>query len=197
MLPSFSPDGSKVVFCRSDNGKSNLYLYEYDKALLQKTRLEKLTDNDGNNISPTVRDDGDVIFCSDAESKGPQICYYHAFTKQIEILTTDGYCAAPSFCEKNKQIAYTRYNNGVMQLFIYDMMTKKHSQTTFDSGNKQECTWSPCGNYLAFCIEDGIKSRIAVLNLLTAERTYLTPPNARCRYPSWSPYYTTPLIAMK
>lgn len=196
MLPSFSPDGKQVVFCKSDGGKSKLYAYQKNPETGQPV-LECLTDNGGNNVSPSVCEDGDVIFCSDAYSRAPQICHYHALTKQVEKLTSGGYCAAPSYCPKNKKIAYTKLVNGWMQIMVYDPATKEHTQLTSDRGNKQECSWSPCGSYVAFSVEEGVKSRIAVLNLQTDERSYLTPPGMRCRFPSWSPRYEIPLLAMK
>ncbi len=193
ILPSFSSDGNKVVYCLSRNGKSHLYLYEYDKDT-EKPLLKKITNNAGNNISPTLRDNGDIIFCSDFQGKSPQICYYHAFTQQVDVLTSDGYCACPNFCEKNGKVAYCKFINGVMQLCSYDVKTRNHEQITFDRGNKEECSWSPCGNYLAFVVDNGSSSRIAVLNVLTHEKSFITSTRDRCTYPSWSPNYGVPLI---
>lgn len=193
VLPTFSTDGKKVVYCLSRNGKSQLYLYEFD-AQNKKAFLKRLTRNEGNNISPVLCDNGDIVFCSDSNSRGPQICYYHADTNMIDKLTSGGYCACPSLCAKTNALAYCKSVNGIMQVFLYNMQTKKHEQVTFDNGNKEECTWSPCGTYLAFTVDGGNTSRIAVLNLLTKERVFITPANERCTYPSWSPRYQVPLI---
>jgi Tol biopolymer transport system component len=193
ILPSFSCDGKRVIYCLSRNGKSQLYLYEFDKESDQPI-LREITNNNGNNISPTLCENGDIVFCSDFQSKGPQICYYHAFTEQIEVLTSGGYCACPTFCEKNGKIAYSKYVDGILQIFIYDTKTRQHAQITTDKGNKEECTWSPCGNYLAFAVDYGSACRIAVLNLITNERSFITGEKERCMYPCWSPRYAAPLV---
>ena len=76
-----------------------------------------------------------------------------------------------------------------MQLFLYDTITKKHTQITGDAGNKEEPSWSPCGNYLLFSREKNSKSRLAILNVLTNERRFITPPNQHVSYPAWSGRY--------
>ena len=43
-----------------------------------------------------------------------------------------------------------------MQLFLYDDRTKDHRQITFTKGSKDECSWSPCGNYIVYECRDGL-----------------------------------------
>lgn len=190
MLPAFSRDGKQVVYCAS-HGKGNCQLY-YGKDGVFK----KITDNKGNNISPSFFDDGSVIiFCSDFQTGKPQIYTYTVHNGLIERITQGGYCASPCYSSKKQQIAYGKMDQGVMQLYVYDVRTKVHTRLTADAGNKEEYSWSPCGNYLLFSVEKGRESRIAVLNLLTNERKYVTPADQYCSYPSWSPVYNKYLRA--
>ncbi|MCK5632914.1 PD40 domain-containing protein [bacterium] len=184
MLPTFSFDGKKVVFCAS-NGGSKCQLYYYEKGV-----FEKLTNNNGNNISPAFSDDEKILFfCSDFETKGPQIYKYNFDTKKTERLTGGGYCVSPSYCGINDTLAYAKMIRGTMQIFLYDFTTKKHKQITCDAGNKEECSWSPCGNYLLFAVETEKESRLALLNLITNNRTFVTKGKVVCCYPAWScPY---------
>ncbi len=182
---SFASDGKAVVFCLSKSGNSQLYCHEYDE-LTHKINVTQVTHNSGNNISPTLRDNGDIIFCSDFETKYPQIYYYHADTKVFERIATDGYCASPSFCEKNHMIAYCKPINGVMQIFTYNIDTQEHKQLTFNEGSKDESCWSPQGQYLAYSVDLNSKSRIALFNMVTQESLYLTPETEYCVYPTWS-----------
>jgi TolB protein len=193
MLPSFSPDGKKIAYCSSLQGGTQLYVCEFNPRE-QRTLVRKLTDNLGNNTSPTIFDNGDIIFCSDVQAKGPQICYYHADSCQIEHLTTQGYCTSPDYCPKNRKIAYVGLKDGCMQVFIYDLISHVEYQLTFDKTDKDECSWSPCGNYIVFAQDDGKHSRIVQLNILTNEKNYLTALGDRCTYCSWSPRYEVPLI---
>lgn len=184
MLPAFSQDGSAVVYCAS-RGDGSCQLYWY-----QKGTLQKLTHNNGNNVSPTFADkDQNVYFCSDFQTKQPQIYAVNIRTGSIKRITKGGYCTSPSYSNKQHQVAYTKMIKGIMQIFIYDCASKKYKQLTKDGRNKHECTWSPCGNYLLFSVEHDVHSRLARLNLLTHEFAYLTNIQANCSYPSWSPCY--------
>jgi TolB protein len=185
MLPSFSSDGQKIVYCLSRDGSSQLYMYMLDP-VTGKALLKRLTNNKANNVSPTLRDNGDIIFCSDFQNRGPQVCYYHADTKEVEHITQEGYCTSPSFCEKKDMIAYSKLVNGTMQLFVYDYKKKDHRQITFDEANKEECTWSPCGNYVSFSWEDQKESKIAMMNLITQEQFFITKNGGYYSFPSWS-----------
>jgi len=184
MLPAFSQDGKAVIYCASrGDGSCQLYYYE-------KNELKRLTNNSGNNISPSFASDNLFYFCSDFQTKGPQIYTYDLKKNDLQQITNGGYCTCPDYCVKTGKLVYTKMVYGLMQLFIYDTQNKKHIQLTADAGNKQECVWSPCGNYILFAADYAPnKSRIAFLNLLTQERRFLTDRGKNCGYPAWSPRY--------
>lgn len=186
MLPAFSPDGKKVVVCLSRDGSSQLYEYRFDKHR-KKARYVRLTHNEGNNISPTILANGDIVFCSDYLTRRPQLYVLSDATGDISPLANSGYCAAPCYCSANNSIAYSKIVRGVMQLFVYDCSLGKHQQLTFDAGNKEECSWSPCGNYLVFARDIHQKSRIGIYSCATKTYRMITPASQDCAYPSWSP----------
>lgn len=183
MLPSFSPDGKRVAFCASrGDGQCDLYCFE-------KGNLKRLTRNQGNNISPVFAQDSQTLYyCSDVTG-APQIFSYNFETNKHERITTSGYCACPAYSFVNKSLAYIKNVGGTMQLFVYHTITKEHTQLTFDAGNKDECSWSVCGNYLLYGIEKGLKSRIAMLHIPTKEKRFITAASDVCSYPTWSPVY--------
>ena len=186
MLPAFSCDGEDVVFCLSKDGSSQLYRYSFDSDR-KKGLYKRITSNNGNNISPVLLDNGDIIFCSDFETQLPQIYRRYASDGRLERLTSGGYCVAPGYSKKRNEIAYSRSVRGVLQLFVYNPATDQHRQITFDVGSKDECSWSPCGNYLAFSVDNGNSGRIEIFNFFTNERQIISPRSKICRYPSWSP----------
>lgn len=190
MLPTFSFDGKEVVLCLSRDGSSQLYHYGYNKQL-KKVGYTRLTYNSGNNICPAFLPNGDIVFCSDFELGRPQLYYLNRKDDSIERLTEGGACTSPQYCEVTKKLAYSKLEKGVMQLFLYDFAKKEEKQVTFDAGHKQECTWSACGNYLAYAASDGKNQRIVSHSLLTGKNKFLTPEGKVCTYPSWSSLYST------
>lgn len=184
MLPAFSTDGKRVVYCAS-KGKGNCQLYYYENS-----QVTQITKNAGNNVSPTFAGDKNIIFfCSDFQTGQPQVYCYDISTKALQRITDGGYCASPSYCSKNGKLVYSKKIQGIMQLMVYDVSTKQHVQLTNNGGHKEECSWSPCGNFVLYSVENNSKSRIAQLNILTHEQTFITAESAVCTYPAWSPRY--------
>lgn len=188
MQPSFSSNGKELVLCLSHEGSSQLYHYGYSKKDRQDM-YTRLTFNDGNNIAPTLLDNGDVIFCSDYQDGRPAIYYMHRKKETVERLTQASGCTSPSYCSATHQIAYIKMHEGVAQVMVFDLATRKEKQVTFDKAHKQECSWSACGNYIVFAVHDGPSKRIAMHNLLTNKLTYITPSTVVCSYPHWSLAY--------
>jgi TolB protein len=189
MLPTFSFDGKEVVLCLSRDGSSQLYHYGYHKQL-KKVGYTRLTYNSGNNICPAFLPNGDIVFCSDFELGRPQLYHMNRKDDSIERLTEGGACTSPQYCDATKKLAYSKLEKGVMQLFLYDFGKKEEKQLTFDAGHKQECTWSACGNYLAYAAVEGKNQRIVSHSLLTGKKKFLTPEGKVCTYPSWSSLYS-------
>ncbi len=185
MLASFSPDGTRMVYCLSKNGTTNLYFYQKNDQA-QGTLTQITHEINAHTISPTLLDNNDIIYCADSSGK-PLIYYYHAATKSTELITPNGYCSSPSWNDAHKKIAYCKLAGAHMQIFIYNYSTKQHTQITFTPSDKDDCSWSPCGNYLSFTEKTAQDSRIAILNCITQERFFLTPTGQRCSYPAWSP----------
>ena len=184
MLPTFSADGKRAVYCASrGTGVCHLYLYD-------NNNFKKITDNNGNNVSPTLSADGSTVyFCSDFQTGYPQIYSYGIKTEKFQRYTQGGYCASPHYTSVGNKIVYCKIVKGVTQLFVCDCGTMTHTQLTHDNGHKEECAWSPCGNYIVFSHQQGNRSVIALLNLLTHERKTLVDTPAASSYPTWSPRY--------
>jgi len=188
ILSAFSPDGKRFAYCASrGNGSCQIYYYDGE--------LKKLT-NKGNNISPTFADNGNTIyFCSDADSKKcTQIYKYdleqrdNANYSPERILSTE-FEVSTVFSPAKNMLAYSKMVRGTMQIFVYNPKDKSHKQVTFGTGNKEECSWSPCGNYMIFSVKKGNKSSIATLNLLTGHMKEITCKTDDCDYPHWSSFY--------
>ena len=113
---SVAHDNTRAVYCRS----GTIWHYCFDP--VEKKAVHKtLIKNEGKNVSPTLLENGDIIFCSDAPSvlkahgasKGPHLCYYSASDKSIRPLTKEGYCVGPSYCPLNRKIAFSKKVDGI------------------------------------------------------------------------------------
>jgi tol-pal system beta propeller repeat protein TolB len=197
MQPSFTKDGSRAVVCFS-GGRGNSELYFYDPRLCKKVGqkvFKQLTKNRGHNVSPCVLPNKNVVFCSDYETKMPQIYYLDIKKRRSRRLTGGkGYCAAPSFCEKTNMLVYVRPLGGTFQLFtlsLDDLSNVSEQQITFCEGNKHEPSWSQCGRYVIFSLDRPDKRgkrvpQVAVLNHKSGKIRILTHDNSHKSFPRWT-----------
>lgn len=190
MQPTFSQDGKEVVFCLSKDGSSQLY-HSYIDGLSKERKCDRLTYNEGNNIAPCFVDDNHVAFITDFETPKPQVYILNVVNHSLQRITDGAYCACPAYCSANNKLVYSKMIDGTMQLCQYDCSTHEHKQLTKCSGNKEEPTWSACGNYIVFGLNEGLKSKVAQLNLVTNKIKPLTASSEHCTYPSCSPVYDT------
>jgi tol-pal system beta propeller repeat protein TolB len=183
MQPAFSPDGTFFAYSASRGGGAcQIYLF-YEGA------LSNITANDGNNICPIFNHDGTLIYyCTDAYTGNPQIMAYCIASKKHRPITTDGYCACPAYNPQKQLLAYGKMIDGVMQIYVYDIGKNTHKRLINqpDRASREECAWSPCGNYLAYVYQEGRESRIALYNCITGSERFITPAGVRCSYPAWS-----------
>lgn len=196
MQPSFSRDGIRAVLCISACGNAELYGYDQRVCNKYKKKLyTQITKNGGNNVSPCMLPNDDIVFCSDFETGKPQLYYYKHETKTTHLLTNGrGYCAAPSYCSATNMLVYTRMVKGVFQLFTLDLGSEKRieRQLTFGAGEKVDPSWSPCGKYIAFSYGYADKKtkkhsqQIAVLNMRSGKHRILTSGGAYKSFPSWT-----------
>ncbi len=184
MLPSFSPDGQKVVYCASKGrGVSQLYSGTPDG-------VKQLCTLSGQVISPSFSSDGKTVyFCSDYIKNTPHIYGFVLETGAVFPVTNgSGYAVSPACHPHQEKVAYSRKTDGVLQVFVWDRARNAHDQITKDSGHKDNCTWSPCGNYLAYSVDHDTTASIVIIHLGSRVTRTLTPSNQRCTWPAWSPF---------
>ncbi len=106
-------------------------------------------------------------------------------------MTPQGYCVSPAYSPALNKVVYSKRVKGVMQLFVYDLVSEAHEQVTFGKGDKTEPSWSPCGTYIVCTAEQGSSARVALVHVPTKNFQYITPQGVWCGYPSWSPLLDT------
>ena len=188
LTPAISKNG-QILVSLSSGGCEKLYRYDFDAAH-KLNKFTALTDCRMHALSPSFIDEERVVFCAiDAVHKIPRIVILNIPQHTATFLTGRGFCVSPTYSAQKNKIAYCKRVNGVQQIFCYDLKHQDHEQLTKSAGNKDDCSWSPCGNYIIFTEDYGKTSRIALWSMLDATVTYLTPKGESWCFPAWSPCY--------
>lgn len=188
LTPAISPKG-QIVVSLSSSGCEKLYRYEFDP-VHKLNKFTALTDCLMHAIAPSFIDEERVVFCAiDAVHKLPRIAIMNIVNKTATFLTGRAFCVSPVYCKPANKIAYCKRIGGVQQIFCYDLKNASHQQITTSGGDKDDCSWSPCGNYLVFTEQRGHESRIALWNMLNSTQIYLSPKGESWCFPVWSPCY--------
>ncbi len=183
---SCSPDGKSAAYCRS----GDIWHYTYESNT-KKSFHKKIVHDFGNSSCPNLLPNGDIIFGSDyGKTCSIYICKNNLANLDQKInpekLNISGYCVAPNWCPVNNKIVYSKRVDNNMQLFTYNLNNNKEEQITYNSGNKIDACWSPCGNYLLFCYQNNKTSRIARIHTVVKEIEFVTPESDFCSYPAWA-----------
>src|SRR3990167_1337760 len=185
MTPSISENGS-IVISLTKNGFGRLCKYNFDEKR-KKGVFKAITASHIHAISPYFINENEIVFCH-IKNGVPRIAKIDLNTKVIEYIT-DSYSVCPTYSKINNSIAYCKRVDGVSQVFAYNLSDKKHKQLTSNSGDKDECCWSPCGNFIVFTSDNGKSLRTCVLNMLNNEIVPVSPLGENWSFPSWAPDY--------
>ena len=134
--PSFSPDGTRLVFAGFDGGHSDLYVCDLDGG-----NLTRLTRDPFSVMSPRFSPDGSrILFITD---RGPETDYqalifgsqrmaiYEVATGEVTVLPNQvGNAVAPHFSPDGSRILYVSDRSGIANLFRYDLATEESAQLT-------------------------------------------------------------------
>lgn len=184
MLIAFNKSGTQAIYSASDTlGYSQI-------VSVQSKGCIPLTSYKANSLGPVLDERNKrIYFYSDAFDKWPQICFYDCQKKEVAQITKSGYNVAPAYCAYTNQIAYTSVKNKYMQIVLFDPKTGLFKQLTKDQSNKEDCCWSPGGDFLLVCVTTEKTQRLALYNVITETYTYITDSKTRCSDPHWSSCY--------
>ncbi len=176
---SFHPTTLDMVYGRS----GGIWQCSYDPTTAKSKHILLVRENEAC-ACPTALSNGDVIYCCQGKIKR-----YVKATGKRNLLVDQGYTVGPAFHEKSGQLVYSKRVKGVIQLFLCSIPADKHTQITFEAGDKTDACWSDCGTWLAFNVEAQGKSRIGLLHVKTGTFYYVTRADSDCCCPAWSPLF--------
>jgi hypothetical protein len=190
--PSWSPDGSQLVFTGFDGGLSDLFIVNRDG-----TGLRRLTNDKYADLHPAWSPDGKTIaFTSD---RGPEtnfetlrignlrVVLFHLESGRIEVLggMDHGKNINPQWAPDGRSLAFVSDRTGISNLFLYDLNDSQTYQLTDLFTGVQGITslspvmsWARQPDKLAFVYyEDGQFSVYSVDNPRSLRRdSYRAPP---------------------
>ncbi len=166
--PSWSPDGSQIVFSGNSGGITDLYIVNADGSGLQRLTSDKFGD-----LQPQWSPDGKTIaFASDRDSasfellrfKPLRICLLDLASRAITVIPGQtGLNINPQWAPDGRSIAFVSDRSGTPNLFLYDLDVRAQYQLSDVPGGiaaltevSPAITWARDADRLAFTYyEDG------------------------------------------
>jgi TolB protein len=147
--PSWSPDGSQIMFMSSMLGNPELFITD-----ASGQRPKRLTYSNGANTSPSwnPKTGQQVAFVSDRGGI-PQLYTMNADgSSQAKVELPDmGYVIDPAWSPNGQLLAFSwRRPNGNYDLYVMEIVTRQLVELTRDVGRNERPSWAPDGRHLVF-----------------------------------------------
>jgi TolB protein len=149
--PTWSPDGSQVMFSSSMQGPADIYVTD-----ASGNRPKRITFSNGSaaNTSPAwnPKTGQSVAYVSD-RSGVPQIYLMNAdgTNSQKLDLADMGYVIDPAWSPNGQLLAFSwRRPSGNYDIYIMDAISRKTIEITRDSGRNERPSWAPDGRHIVF-----------------------------------------------
>lgn len=179
--PAFSPDGTRMAFLSCRAGVAGqIHLMNADGSGLQQLTAELEAA-----VAPSWFPDGRHILYVDL--RAAKLKSIDVETRQqtpIADLPQD--VAKPQLSPDGRQIAFGSNVDGVMNLWLVDLSTKKLEQLTFDKQGIGFPVWSPDGKMLAAQRQHGDDQDLVVVNPASGAVQDVLADHAKNWVNSWS-----------
>jgi Tol biopolymer transport system component len=176
--PSWSPDGTKIVFYSERDGNSEIYVMQADGS--HPTRLTHTAASEG---YPNFSPDGSRISFDTDRDGNFEIYVMNADGSQPTRLTHDSARdISASWAPDGRKIAFMSDRTGEFEVWVMNADGSRPERMT-DFGSNWFPRWSPDGARLAYHVGRDIH----VLNVQEKRYARLTIDPDNGMYPAWSP----------
>ncbi|PNK59887.1 PD40 domain-containing protein [Psychrobacter sp. FDAARGOS_221] len=175
--PSFSPDGSMILFSNSTNADSDIYRVSSRGG--QAERLSALA-LPYDQVSPSYAPNGSIVFVSDHANRGKPSIYRYNFRGAPVRLTHGGYATNPSVSADGTKIAFLSGSNAAIMDMSGNIIANYGS-----TGLDQAPSFSPYGQRVVYA--KGAKNSSLVVRYVDGGQPVTIPVNGVAKSPIWVP----------
>lgn len=185
--PSWSPDGSKIVFSSYRDGHRSVHMMNGDGSQRRWTTID-----DYSNVQPAWSPDGSqVAFSSHRDGRWDIYVMDADGSNLTQVTNTRRSDAEPAWSPDGSQIAFASESDEGSGIFVVNRDGTDRRLIPGTAGSARSPAWSPDGRRLAFASDagvDGIQNlEIYVVNIDGTGLTRLTNRPNRDSDPDWSP----------
>ncbi len=183
--PTWSPDGSQVMFSSSMQGNPELYVMD-----VSGNRPRRITFSTGASTSPVwnPKTGQTVAFVSDRGGI-PQLYLMNADGTNVRKLDLPdmGYVIDPAWSPNGQLLAFSwRRPSGNFDIYVMDAATQQLVEITRDQGRNERPCWAPDGRHIVFESTRGGSRQIWVMLADGTQPRQLTLTGTN-ESPNWSP----------
>jgi TolB protein len=188
ITPTFSPDGSTLVFAAGDDG-----LDLFSASPFGKDQPARLTVGRGSSTSnPTFSPDGRHIAFTSGRLGHPEVYITDADGTNADLLTTTAfgdqlYRSNPDWSPDGRRVAFQSQINGVFQIMAINLRDKSVNALTSE-GRNEDPSWAPDGRHIVFTSTRSGAKQLWVLDTESSRLRQLTHGSA-ARQGAWSPRF--------
>ncbi|MDO5770320.1 MAG: translocation protein TolB [Psychrobacter sp.] len=177
--PSFSPDGSSILFSSSFEGSPDIYRVSTAGGTPQKIIGTPYRD-----IQPSYAPDGNsFLYVSDPKGENhPQIFSYNFATGTSTPVSRTGYATSPQYNKDGTQIAFLNGRSAAIMNTAGAIVT-----SIGNTGIDESASFSPNGKRIIYASKQGNRGVLTIKSLNGGETFSLGgAPNTTLRAPVWS-----------
>lgn len=181
--PSFSPDGSRVVFSRALGANSEIFIANADGS-----NARRLTHSQAIDASPAWSPTGSEIAFTSSRAGNPHIFLMDAEGSNVRRLTFQGnYNDGAAWNADGDRLTYASRRRGQFDIAVTDVVSLETRLLTRGPGSHEDPTFSPDGRRIAFASDRSGTKQIWVMDADGSNVRALTG-EGRNESPAWSSY---------
>ncbi len=186
--PSWSADGTKIVFSSSRTGDPEIFEADADTG----SGMKRLTNSAGVDVSPVFNPrTGAQIAWASGRTGLPQIYVMAADGTNVQQMTDQGYAVSPAWSPNGQFLLFAWFRRygpgapGAQDIYIMDLASKQWVQLTHDAGRSDFPWWSPDGRHIVFQSNRSGRNQIWTMLADGTQAKQLTSDGENTQ-PSWS-----------